>query len=277
MRLAWVTGAGGLIGSHIVRAARSQAPEWTVRGLTRLDLDLAHPAAVESAFAAERPELVIHCAALSKSPECEADPPRAWRENFEVTERLAQLAADRRLIFFSTDLVFNGQSGNYEESSPLNPLSVYARTKAAAEKVVSANPKHTVIRTSLNAGCSPSADRAFNEQLRLAWQRGEKTRLFTDEFRCPIAAPSTALIIWEVVRQELCGCYHLAGAEKLSRWQIGQLLASHYKLDARIEPARIADYSGAPRAPDTSLNCAKLERELGMKMPPFSQSLHLLD
>ena len=124
---------------------------------------------------------------------------------------------------------------------------------------------------------SPSGDRAFNEQLRLAWRSGEKTRLFTDEFRCPIAAGSTSLLIWEMVQRDLCGLYHLAGSEKLSRWQIGQLLAAREKLEAKIEAASIKEYAGAPRAPDTSLDCRKLEQALGIRMPAFTESLESLE
>ena len=119
-------------------------------------------------------------------------------------------------------------------------------------------------------------DRAFNEQLRLAWQSGEKTRLFTDEFRCPIAAGSTSLFIWEMVRQDLCGRYHLAGRKSFRAGRSASCspLVTSWTPGSSPLHHRI---SGAPRAPDTSLNCAKLERELGMKMPAFSESLESLE
>lgn len=277
MRLAWITGAGGLIGSYLVRGAAEHAPDWRVRGLTRADLDLCDGPTVRQAFKAENPDLVIHCAALSKSPTCEAAPGLAWRCNVEATEFLSELTANRRFIFFSTDLVFDGREGNYAESAAVNPLSVYARTKVAAEQSVLARPGQTVVRTSLTGGISPTRDRGFNEQLRSAWDRGEETRLFTDEFRCPIAAASTAALVWKMVQRGLEGLYHLAGSEKLSRWELGQLLARHWRLQPRIVATSLRTYSGAPRAPDTSLNCAKLEKDLGCAMPALTESLHLLD
>src|SRR5207249_2407239 len=109
--------------------------------------------------------------------ECQAKPESARWANVDVTAMLVHLAGDIPFVFFSTDLVFDGCKGNYDETSPVNPLSVYAETKVAAEKIVLANPRHLVVRTSLNAGTSPTGDRAFNEQLRLAWQRGERVRL----------------------------------------------------------------------------------------------------
>ena len=74
---------------------------------------------------------------------------------------LAELAAEIPFFFLSTDLVFDGQTGNYDESAPVNPLSIYAETKAAAERIVLANPRHTVLRLSLNGGTSPSGRPRF--------------------------------------------------------------------------------------------------------------------
>lgn len=272
--LAWVTGAGGLIGSHIVRAGFDQAPGWRVRALTRDQLDLCDFAAVTKAFRSDPPHLIIHCAALSQSPACEQDPDLAWRVNFQSTEHLAQLTANTRLVFFSTDLVFDGMKGNYSETDAVNPLNVYARTKVAAENAVLANPRHTVIRTSLNAGPSPGGDRGFDEQLRLAWNKQQKTRLFTDEFRCPIAAAVTARAVWEAVRLDLRGLFHVAGAERLSRWEIGVLLAGRStEFASCLVPSSLRDYSGPPRAPDTSLNCEKIQERLSFKLPKFSDWL----
>jgi dTDP-4-dehydrorhamnose reductase len=115
-----------------------------VKGLTRARLDLADSAAVRREFRRQRPKLVVHCAALSNSPECQANPALAREINVEATARLAELAADAFFVFFSSDLVFDGRAGNYDESAPVNPLSVYAETKVAAERVVLANPKHLV-------------------------------------------------------------------------------------------------------------------------------------
>lgn len=242
--------------------------------LTRDRLDLADSAAVRAEFRRQRPGLVIHCAALSKSPECEAKPALARQLNVEVTALLAGLAAEIPLFFLSTDLVFDGRAGNYDESAAVNPLSVYAETKVAAEQVLRANPRHTVIRTSLNGGVSPTGDRGFNEQMRRAWQAGQTLRLFTDEFRSPIPAAVTARAIWELAGQGATGLYHIAGRERLSRWEIGRLLAARWPhLAPVIEATSLKEYQGAPRAPDTSLNCAKAQALLSFRLPGLTEWL----
>jgi dTDP-4-dehydrorhamnose reductase len=272
--LVWITGAAGLIGNYLVRAATRFSPDWRARPLTRSDLDLSAPQKVASLFRQDKPNAIFHCAALSKSPECQANPALARKLNVEVTQQLCELARDIPFIFFSSDLVFDGRIGNYDESSSVNPLSVYAETKVAAEQIVLSNPRHFVIRTSLNGGTSPSGDRGFNEQMGNAWRAGQILRLFTDEFRCPIYAGVTARAAWELLEKNQPGLYHVAGSERLSRWQIGELLAPRWlELNPKMVATSLNEYKGAPRAPDTSLNCAKAQLLLSFPIPGLSDWL----
>ena len=270
----WVTGAGGLIGNQIVQRAPSWAPEFNTIPLTRRELDLTDFAEVKRLFNQQRPQLVIHCAAMSKSPACQAQPKLAHLTNVEATQHLAELAAEIPFLFFSTDLVFDGKKGNYVETDEPNPLSVYAETKVAAEKLVLRNPKHIVLRTSLNAGKSESRDRAFNEEMLKAVKDGKTINLFEDEYRSPIAAEVTARAVWELVGKQIGGIFHLGGAERLSRFEIGKLLEKVLpELQGKIKPGSLKEYQGAPRHPDTSLNCAKLQKLLSFPLPAFSQWL----
>ncbi|MBI3417469.1 MAG: SDR family oxidoreductase [Verrucomicrobia bacterium] len=270
----WVTGAGGLIGSYLVRTATKFAPEFQVIGFTRGQLELTDLAAVRQAFRDQSPQAVIHCAALSKSPACQAEPAVARKINVDVTRCLAELAAKTQFIFFSTDLVFDGRQGNYDETAKTNPLSVYAETKVAAERIVLANPRHTVIRASLNGGTSPTGDRGFNEELRRGWREGRRLSLFADEFRSPLPAVVTARAVWELVAKQLTGLFHIAGSERLSRFEIGQLVAARWpQLNPVVEAGSLKNYPGAPRPPDTSLNCAKVQRELSFRLPGLREWL----
>ena len=265
---AWVTGAGGLIGNYLVQAAPQFAPGWEVRGLTRDQLELTDFAAVARAFREDAPSLVIHCAALSKSPACQSDPALARRLNVEVTTCLTQLAADIPLIFFSTDLIFDGRKGNYTETDSPNPLSVYGETKVAAEAVVLRNPRHAVVRTSLNGGTSPTGDRGFNEEMRRMFRAGQVLNLFTDEFRNPLPALVTARAVWELSALGVTGIYHIAGREKLSRWEIGRLVAARCpELQPQLRAGSLKEYRGAPRAPDTTLDCTKAQQRLSFPLP----------
>jgi dTDP-4-dehydrorhamnose reductase len=267
-RTVLVTGAGGLIGSHLVKCAPAFAPDCNVVGLTRHHLDLTSSQAVRRTLEWYRPSLIIHCAALSKSTDCQENPELAKKINVDVTARLAELAGDTALVFLSTDLVFDGRQGNYGETARVNPLSVYAETKTAAEEIILGYNHHIVIRTSLNGGISPTGNRSFNEEIRLAWQQGRTLTLFADEFRCPIPVVATAQAIWELASANRPGLYHVAGCERLSRYQIGQLLAARWpQLNPKFQRGLLKDYQGAPRAPDTSLNSAKAQKLLSFHLP----------
>lgn len=264
----WITGAGGLIGHWLIQTAPQFAPGIRARGLYRAELDLLDFGAVRRTYQHERPGAIIHCAALSKSPECQAQPALARKLNVDVTRLLAELAAEIPFVFFSTDLVFDGQRGLYQEHAPVNPLSVYAETKVTAEQIVLANPRHTVIRTSLNGGISPTGDRGFNEQIRNAWAAGKELSFFRDEFRSPIPAPITARATWELVSQRRTGIFHIAGRQRMSRAEIGAVLAERWpELAARFTVSSLRDYHGVPRAPDTSLDCAKAQASLSFPLP----------
>jgi dTDP-4-dehydrorhamnose reductase len=271
---AWVTGAGGLIGHYLVQIAKEFAAGFDVIGLTHGDLDLTDFAAVQRRFDAERPSLIIHCAAISKSPECQANPQLAHKVNVDATAHLAGLAERVRFVFFSSDLAFDGKKGNYTEGDAVNPLSVYAETKVAAEQIVLKNPLHAVVRTSLNSGTSPKGTRAYNEELLVAWRRGQTVKLFHDEYRCPIPAVVTARATWELAASGAAGLFHLTGSERLSRLEIGKLLAArHPEIEARFEACSLKEYTGAPRAADTSLNCGKIQKLLSFPLPGLTDWL----
>lgn len=259
-----------MIGGYLARTAAQSGR--SARALTRSSLDILDFAAVRRLFRRDKPQWIIHCAALSQSPACQQNPQLARLLNIGATRMLAEFASDMPFVFFSTDLVFDGLKGNYRETDPVHPLSVYAETKAQAEEFVLANPRHTVIRTSLNGGTSLSGDRGFNEQLRRAFERGAALTLFTDEFRCPIPAEITAQATWELLGQP--GLFHVAGAERLSRWEIGQLLATRWpQLRPVIKPESLSSYEGSPRSPDTSLDCSKAQALLSFQLPGLTEWL----
>ena len=272
--LAWVTGANGLIGNYLIQTAPRFASGWRVRALTREQFDLLDFAAMRREFQKDRPQVILHCAAVSTVAEAQANPGLARRVNVEATRLLAELAADVQFVFFSTDLVFDGRRGNYAETDVINPLHVYGENKAAAEEIVLKNPRHTVVRTSLNGGVSRAGTRGFNEQLRRSLQTAAGMKLFTDEFRCPLPAVESTRAVWDLADRKRAGLFHVAGAEKLSRWQIAQLLVPRWpEIKAKIESGSAKDFPGPPRALDTSLNIAKVQQALSVPLPGLGEWL----
>ena len=269
-----ITGAAGLIGQYCVNTAPRWAPGWDVQGLSRTDLELTDRLKVDARIRALKPDLLIHCAALSRTKACEQDPDQAHRDNVEVTAHLAQLSKDIPFIFLSSGEVFDGKTGWYSEADEPNPINVYGRTKLDAERVVLQNPQHTVVRIVLTSGTSQNGDRSFVDDMCRTAKAGKDVTLYADEFRCPLPAGVIARAIWELVDRKQPGLYHLGGSERLSRWDIGEALLPWYpELEGRLIHGSARNHVGNPRPADLSLRCDKIQRLLSFRIPGFREWL----
>ena len=269
-----ITGAAGLIGQYLVKTAPRWAPDWDVQGLTRADLDLTDRANVERTWQSIKPNAVIHCAALSRTKDCEQDPAQARRINVEVTAHLAQQSQDIPFIFLSSGEVFDGKTGWYSEADEPNPINVYGHTKWEAERIVLQNSRHTVIRIVLTTGTSQHGDRSFVEDMCRTAKAGREVTLYADEFRCPLPAGVIARVIWELVDRKQPGLYHLGGSERLSRWDIGEtLLPWCPELKGRLVKGSAGNHVGSPRPADLSLRRDKIQSLLSFRIPGFREWL----
>ena len=223
---------------------------------------------MQPAFERQQPDVVIHCAALSRTKDCERDPDGARRINVEATAQLADLARDRPFLFVSSAEVFDGAKGWYDEADAPAPINVYGATKLAAERIILQNVRHTVVRIVLTAGTSLLHDRSFVEDMCRAARAGSFMTLYADEFRCPLPAGVIARAIWELICGGRTGLYHLGGRERLSRWEIGQLLLEWFpELQGRLVKGSSRDHRGAPRPADLSLSTTKIQHVLSFPIP----------
>jgi len=269
-----LTGPAGLIGQYLLKSAPQRALGWEVLGVTRADVDLTDSPSVERVWRSLRPAAVVHCAALSRTKDCEQDPGRARGINVDATALLARLSSDIPFIFLSSGEVFDGKTGWYSEGDPPNPINVYGRTKLEAEGIVLQNPRHTVVRIVLTAGTSQNGDRSFVEDMCRMARAGRDVTLYGDEFRCPLPAGVVARAVWEVLGNGAPGLYHLAGRERLSRWEIGQALLPWYpELEGHLVQGLRRTHIGAPRPGDLSLRCEKIQRLLSFPIPGFREWL----
>jgi dTDP-4-dehydrorhamnose reductase len=219
-------------------------------------------------------DLLIHCAALSRTKACEQNPDEARRINVEVTAHLAQLSQDIPFIFLSSGEVFDGQTGWYSETDEPNPINVYGQTKLKAELAVLQNPRHTVVRIVLTAGTSETGNRSFVEDKCRAATFGKDVTLYVDEFRCPLPAGVITRAIWELADRKQPGLYHLGGSERLSRWEIGETLLSWYpELKGRLVKGFTKNHVGSSRPADLSLRCDKIQNLLSFRIQGFREWL----
>jgi len=285
-----VTGASGFLGSHIasrlsalgysVFAAYNRHPERLnpiskTLSLKRLKIDLTQPVSIEAAFRSATPHAVVHAAAIADLSPCEQDKALAQTINTNATFEIAKLCSKNqtRLIFLSTDQVFDGSRGHYHEEDNPNPIHEYGRTKAEAEKKVSEEmpTQATVVRVALVYGKSPTGCRSCSEQVVNTLRRGQSPTLFTDEIRNPINAKDVASAITELISiSQLLPCLHLGGPDTVSRYEIGITTAQAYGLESGlIKAVKQADLNlPTPRPPDLSLDTSLARKVLAS--PPGS-------
>ena len=190
-------------------------------------VELGDPKQVAEAFKAARPAIVLHAGAMASPAECFRAPERARQINVEGTAALADAAAETgaRLVLVSTDLVFDGEQGGYRETDRPSPLSIYGKTKLAAEKVALAHPRNIVARVSLLFGPTLVARPSFFDEQVAALRDRRMCQLFSDEWRTPLGLHTAARALAALSFSDFQGTIHVGGPERLSRLEMGLRLA----------------------------------------------------
>jgi len=293
-----LTGASGLVGSNVASSAARRGFEviaivgrffGEIPGATRVErLDVADTAAVQQLALETFPDAIINAAAISEPSQCDADPARSQAINVALPAMLAQLAhhVGARLIHLSSEQVFDGTRAPYRRDDPVAPPNLYARQKVESEQQVArfAPESAATIRLPLLGGNSLTGRRSLHERLFMTWAVGRRARLYRDEIRQPCSAENVAEMIVELCERRdarSCGLLHWAGAERLSRAQMGRRIAQHFNLpaEALIDEAAQADDArpGVPaRQPDLTLDCAPLAGLLKTRQETFDAMLERL-
>lgn len=264
-----ITGASGQLGGYLLSELQGRADlsAWSgsssgdLFGVPLLPVALTNHQDIATAFAAARPDVVIHCAALARIADCHRDPERARLVNVAATEVLVGLCsrARTRFVYVSTDLVFDGQRGRYREDDVPAPLSVYGRTKYAAEEHALTNPRGVVARVSLLYGPSLNGHTSFFDEQTIALGTGRNLTLFTDEWRTPLHLRTAATALVELALSPVTGVLHIGGPERLSRYEMGVRLAASLRADPSvINGVTQASMSAPePRPRDVSLDSSR--------------------
>lgn len=256
-----IIGGSGCLGTELVRQATAAGHPTAATFATRPGktpevmwhaLDLRDPGRVEAVLAETAPRVVVNATSGG------AD----WAITAEGPVRLATAAAQYgcRLVHVSSDAVFSGARVHYDESCLPDPLTPYGAAKAAAETGVRlAHPDAVVARTSLIIGDRRST------HVRAVYDLVAGTRdghLFTDDIRCPVHVADLAAALLELASGDANGMHHLAGADAVSRHELGCLIARRDGLDASRLPAGLRADSALPGALDVRLDSRATQRKL---------------
>ena len=267
-----ITGGSGYLGDWVVRLARA---DWDVTatylthppdesGAEWRRLDLRDEASVMALADEVRPSAIIHTAACNPG----------YGDDFEATNATgtrhiarAAAACGARLVHLSSDVIFDGERGNYVEEDPPAPRTPYGRSKALAESEVRApGAEAVIVRTSLIYGWRPDVGRQTQWMVDNL-NAGLPVRLFTDELRCPIWVESLAAAVIELAAMSYTGMLNVAGAQPLSRYEFGLRLLRFHDMDpGPIIPALSREI--APNRPrDCTLDCTRARSLLRTPLP----------
>ena len=236
-----ITGGGGTLGRELVRLhPESVHPSHS-------ELDIADMKAVEGALNDSKPDMIIHCAALTGVRECEDNKKLAWTVNVGGTENLIQgaeaLSRDCYFVQISTACVFFGDRGNYGESDPPYPKNYYSLTKLMGEASVRhSRLKHwLILRTNF-----------------VGREKWPYPKAFVDRYGTYLFADQVAKAIREVTTKKMEGILHIAGDRRLSMFELARMTTPE------VEPMTLGSYRGPPLTIDMTLRSERI--------PPFEMS-----
>ena len=281
-----VTGASGLLGNKIVELTKNDYITTPVHNTKPLQpnsvmLDITDAGRVSNLFSKLKPDVVVHTASETNVDKCEIEKNHAWKINTEGTRNVAEACqrVDAKLIHISTDYVFNGEKGLYDEEDKPNPINYYGLTKLEGEKQVIQNCRnHIILRTSVIYGWH-QWKRNFATWVINQLRQNKEITVVDDHYNTPTLADNLAEMAIEALQNDLLGLYHASGTERVSRYDFAIQIAKTFRLDpSLIKPIKMSQLAAwvAKRPKDSSLNTDKIQKHLKAKPLNITDGLNIM-
>lgn len=288
-----VIGASGLLGQHLILRGKDYyemilgtyfSNPFKIEEVEALKLDIVSEQDVFELFDEKRPDSAIIASALTGVDYCEEHPEEATALNEEGALNIAKACREHgtKLLYVSTDYVFDGERGDYTEDDEPNPINVYGKTKLGGERaVLDIAPDSLVARVCVLFGWNRlTAKTNFVTWVLDRIEADNPVELFQDQTITPTYADEVSGVLLELIKKQVFGVFHASGSQAVSRYDMGRLIARTFGLnDEMVVPIPTSDAGLAARRPsDSSLSVEKIEEELNMRMNPIHASLeHMRD
>lgn len=271
-----VTGCSGLLGSALCVLFRESFETYGTYSSHKVDikdcntaqLDITNARQTSSFIKKLKPEIVVHTAALVGVNACDKSPKIASKINVKGAENVLSSASksSSKLIYISTDYVFDGKKGIYTEEDSTNPINHYGKTKLEGEQTAEKFDS-CIIRTAIHGWNIFPERQSFSSWVVDALKNKKVIDVFEDQFNSMIFVNNLAEVIKEAVEKDKKGIYHIAGSERMSKARFSMKIADIFDLDSSlINPVRTREELLATRPLDVSLDISKAKKEFTTKI-----------
>ena len=281
MRTLLITGASGFVGRNL---AEFFSGRWSVVATSfksdvpnSIELDVRNADAVHSSFEQAAPDVVIHAAGNKNVRFCEEHPEEANEINAIGTKNVARACRElgAHLTYLSTDLVFDGQRGHYQEDEHPRPTSAYGISKLAGEKLARAElPAVAVCRSAGIYGKRSPLLRWLSDEL----NAGRAVDCFTDVYNSPTYVENLGEMIQTIIDERLSGIFHTEGRERVSRFEFFQTYARTFGLNQELlKPVAAAELKTQLwLQPDSSLSVSQTANKLAIEFNSVAEGFERL-
>jgi len=280
-----VIGASGMVGEYLVRAAADAGFEaigtyhsHLVRGMQRLDI--RNQTEVQLLMAKVRPTIVYLPASLANVDYCELHPGEGYATNVigvcNVVRAVNEVGA--KLVYFSSDYIFDGKAGPYREDDPPNPICEYGRQKLMAEHYIALHARdYLIVRTTVVSGWERQG-KNFVYRLLKTLKAGQVLKVPVDQIGNPTYAPNLAQAVVELALSDARGVYHVVGPDRVNRYEFACEAARVFGLDGSLIQAVATSELGqpAPRPLNAGMVAEKAAAKLRIPLIGYREGLRAM-
>ena len=277
-----ITGAFGQLG-HALQSVLSRKSNYELictgrkikKGQEGIPLDIRNQVALKEIINTTAPDILINLAAMTNVDACELNPKLAGEINVAGLQHICD-SFKGKIIHLSTDYVFDGTSGPYKEDDPLNPISIYGKTKLASEHILlEKDIKNLVIRGNVLYDYSPHTSASFLNWVVSSLKNNQEIKVVEDQFNNPTWTRSMSDIIELSIENDLEGIIHWGDSVHISRFEFAKLIAKKFSLnESLIKPVLTSELNQPARRPlQSGLSTEKLVNMLDIIPPSIDDCL----
>lgn len=274
-------GGSGLIGSRIIELLSSKY-QFTLLSRST-GVDITNPQTLKAIEKDHEHPIILHLAGKTDVDSCEEDKERgregeAWKANVLGVSNIIEAACktNKKIIYFSTDFVFDGEKGNYSETDTPNPINWYGITKYEGEKIItSSSLPHLIIRPAYPYRANEFEKKDFLHTIILRLKNHERIQAVVDHIFTPTFVDDIARALDALLQQDSIGVYHIVGSQSLTPYEAAVKIADTFGFDKTlISKVTLKEFFAgrAPRPFNLSMKNDKIS-SLGVKMKTFDEGL----